>query len=477
MSISVGGLMSGLDTESIISQLMEVEQYPIVQLQSKEAAYQLQLSTYGSLSGTLGSLSSAAAKLDNVNDFAKFTATSAGTDIFTVSADSDAATGSYSITVHQLAQVHKLTSNAFTKEEAVGEGTLTLQVGSGDEMTIDVAADDTIQDVADAINDAEGDVTAGVIFDGTNYFLTLTATDTGEDNKIHISVVEAGTAGGDPENSDTTGLSRLVFEDGVTENMNETQTAQNAVIDVDGITNIERSTNTLEDVITGLTINLVSAHEDPTTESTALTVGRNTSAIVSAVDTFVSAYNSVVSFLDATQSYDADSGSAGTLLGDATAKLIQRRFSTLLNTELAGMDTISKLADLGITRDEDGKLEVSTATLTEQLENGFEDVVQFFSQDTTGSEGFAVRLIDEVDAMTNSVDGTITARQEGIQRRIEDIQTSVERIEVRVSATETRMRAQFNALELLLSEYQATGDYLTQQISSLQNLSTAISKK
>lgn len=474
MSLSVGGLISGLDTESIISQLMEVEKYPIVKLQTKEAAYQLKLSTYGSLSGTLSSLSSAASSLKDTDDFAKFTATSADTDIFTVSAGSDAATGSYNITVHELAKAHKLTSNSFSEEEAVGEGALTIQVGSGDEMTIDVAADDTLQDVADAINDEEGDVTASVIFDGTNYFLTLTANDTGEENKIYVSAVEAGTAGGDPENFDTTGLSRLVYDDAGTQNMNETQAATDARIDVDGVTNIKRSTNTLDDVITGVTMNLV---KEAATESTALTIDRDTSAIVSTVDTFVSAYNSVISFLNSTQSYDADSGSAGTLLGDATAKLIQRRLSTLLNTELSGMDTINKLADLGITRDEDGKLEVSTSTLTEQLENEFEDVVQFFSQDTTGSEGFAVRLVDELEAMTNSVDGTIAARQEGIQRSIKDIQKSVERIEVRVASSETRMRAQFNALELLLSEYQATGDYLTQQITSLQNLSSAISKK
>ena len=86
-------------------------------------------------------------------------------------------------------------------------------------------------------------------------------------------------------------------------------------------------------------------------------------------------------------------------------------------------------------------------------------------------------MADELEAMLDSFDGIVTARQEGIQRSIDDIQVSVERYEMRVLAAETRMRAQFNALELLLSEYQATGNYLTQQITSLQNLNTAISKK
>ena len=473
MSLSVGGLMSGLDTESIITQLVEIERTPIVLLQRKEADYQLQLSTYGSLQNLLGDLESSFSALDKADDFSKFKATSDNTEIFTASADSDAASGSYNITVHNLAQGQKLSSTGFGGSESVGEGTLTIQVGSGTVMTVDVASGDTIQDVADAINDEEGDVTASVIFDGTDYFLSLTSSKTGAANVIKITVDDTG----DSNHTDTNGLSRLAYEKGVTENLSESQEALDATIDVDGVTGIKRSSNTLDDVITGVTIDLVKAHDTPASESTQLTVNRDTAAIVSAIDDFVSAYNSVVDFLNTNQNYNEETGTGGALLGDATAKLIERRFRSVLNTDHPGMDTISMLADLGISRDDDGQLQKTTSTLTEALEENFTDVVQFFTQDTTGKEGFSVRMLNELDTMLDSYEGTLSARQDGIQRSIDDIYDDVDRIELRAIAMESRLRAQFNSLELLLSNYQATGNYLTQQISGLQNLSSAIAKK
>jgi len=473
MSISVGGLMSGLDTDSIIEQLVQLERRPILQLQQREAGYQLKLSTYGSLAGSLAGLQAAVKGLNQTDDFAKFNSTSSETDIFTVSAGSDAVPGSYSITVHSLAQAHKLTSSGFGETDAVGEGTLTIQVGSGDAITIDVTDGDTIQDVADAINAEKGDVAAGLIYDGSDYYLQLTAAETGEANVIQITVDDTG----DGNDTDTNGLSRLAFEKGVTENLIEYQTAADATIDVDGITGIKRASNTVDDVISGVTINLVTAHGNPATDSTRLTIGRDTTTIISAVDTFISAYNTVAGFLNANQGYNEDSGAGGPLLGDTTARLVQRRLSTILNTTFSGMDTISRLSNLGISRDDDGNLERDTSTLTELMDTDFDGIVQFFTQTTTGEEGFAVRMFDELDAMSDSTNGTITARQEGIQRSIDDIQKSVERMEMRIRATESRMRAQFNALELLLSEYQTTGNFLTQQIDSLQNLNTAIANR
>ncbi|MDX9785873.1 MAG: flagellar filament capping protein FliD [Desulfobacterales bacterium] len=473
MSISVGGLMSGLDTDSIIEQLVTIERRPILQLQSKEADFQLKLSAYGSLRSALSSLDSALNGLDKAEDFTKFSASSANTDIFTVSASSDAITGSFNITVHNLAQVHKLTSTGFEEEESVGEGTLTIQVGAGAEMMVDVADGSTIQDVADAVNAKEGDVTAGVIYDGTHYFLSLTTAKTGEANVIKVTVDDTG----DSNHTNDSGLSRLAYEKGVTENLIENQAALDATIDVDGVSGIKRASNTLNDVITGVTIELVNAHDDPDTESTQLSIGRNSAAVVSSVDAFISAYNELVDFFTTNQRFDKTSGTGGPLLGDATAKLIQRRLSAVLNSNSTGMDSVGRLADLGISRDVDGKLKMTTATLTGALKENFNGVVQFFSHTSDGEEGFSVRMRDELDSMLNSINGSITARQKGIQNSIDGIQEDVDRIETRVTASESRIRAQFNALELLLSEYQTTGNYLTQQITSLQNLNTSIANR
>ena len=210
MSISVGGLISGLDTNSMIEQLLELERQPIVKLQQQEAAYQVELSAYGSLKGVLSSLRSTVEALDSANSFTGFSAVSGNTDLFSASADENATSGSYDITVQQLAEVHKLASGGFSEGEYVGEGTLHLKVGNGSTTDIDISATDTIAVVAQAINDAEAGVRAGVIFDGTDYFLTLAASDTGVENVINLTVTDTG----DTNDTDMNGLSRVVYEAG-----------------------------------------------------------------------------------------------------------------------------------------------------------------------------------------------------------------------------------------------------------------------
>ena len=90
MAISVGGIISGMDTESIISQLLTLEAKPILNLQQKEADFQVELTAYGSLRSVLGSLKSAAEGLDTTTELTGFTAASSDTDLVTVTATSSA---------------------------------------------------------------------------------------------------------------------------------------------------------------------------------------------------------------------------------------------------------------------------------------------------------------------------------------------------------------------------------------------------
>ena len=702
MSISVDGIISGMDTGNIISQLLDLAKKPILALQQKEAGYQVDLSIYGGLKGVLNSLKTTTLGLDSTIDFTSLSASSGDSDIFTVSADSTATAGSHNISVEQLAQVHKLKSTAFstteevmvfsvsannkyidfkenggaeltatltegnytvseleteiksqleaasgnnidytvtydsstkkftieedgssltqldvlwatgtnnannatsllgfastddtgafeyTSDNEVGEGTIHLEIGttftidstnnkidflevgalgternatltsgtytigeleteiknklesengsdatytvsydnstqkfnisvSGGSVTelqflwatgantstssattigfsnaandtgllsytadnevgtvhdISISATDTIEDVADAINDADTGVQAAVIFDGTNNFLTLSAKDTGQNNVINLSVTDI-----DGNHTDTNSLSRLVYHEGGTTNLTETQNALDSIIYVDGVTNIHRTGNIVDDVIEGVTITLKDVHADPATESDSLTVTRNTSAIVSKINSFVSAYNNVLSFFETYQGYDEATETSGVLQGDSTTNQIRNRLSKLINQELSGVETFSRLSDLGIRLSSEGELQTDSSTLNNALDDNFDDVLQFFTQTTVGSEGFGVRMVDVLEDVLDSNDGILTARTSGIQNSIDDIQDKVERLTKKLETTEISMRAQFNSLELLLSQYQTTGSYLTQQLSSLQNLNTYISNK
>jgi flagellar hook-associated protein 2 len=471
MSISVGGLMSGLDTNSIIDQLLALQQKPIIKLQQQEAAYQVELSAYGSLQSTLSSLKSAMDGLDSVSDLTSFSASSGDTDLFTVSAGDTAVSGSYSITVTQMAKVHKLTSCGFSEGELVGKGIIQLKVGDGSTTDIAVSATDTIDDVAQAINDAKAGGKATVIFDGTNYFLTLSGEDTGSANKISLIVTDE-----DGFNKNDSNLSRLFYEDLDPENqMVQAQAAADSIITVDGVAGIHRNSNTIDNVIEGVTITLESA---PDTDNEAdLTVSGNTSEIVSKINSFVIAYNNVLDFFDAFQSYSQDTETAGVLLGDATTNSIRNRLRNMVTNTVPGVESFERLTDFGITMNSEGRLEIDSSTINSALDDHFDDVVEFFAQATEGSKGFAVRMVDTLDAILDSTGGTLDARTNGIKNSIEDIQDQVERIEMRISAWEVRTRAQFNTLELLLAGYQNTGNYLSQQILGMQNLNNYISNR
>jgi len=431
----------------------------------------VELSAYGSLQSTLSGLKSAMENLDSANDLTSFSASSGDTDLFTVSADDTAIPGSYSITVTQMAKVHKLTSCGFSEGELVGKGIIQLKVGDGSTTDIAVSATDTIDDVAQAINDAKAGVKATVIFDGTNYFLTLSGEDTGSANKISLIVTDE-----DGFNKDDSNLSRLFYEDLDPEKqMVQAQAAADSIITIDGVAGIHRNSNTIDDVVSGLTITLESA---PDTDNQAdLTVSGNTSEIVSKINSFVSAYNNVLDFFDASQSYSQNTDTAGVLLGDATTNSIRNRLRNMVTNTVPGVESFERLTDFGITMNSEGRLEVDSSTINSALDDDFDDVVEFFTQTTEGSEGFAVRMVDTLDAILDSTGGTLDARTGGIQNSIDDIQDQVERIEMRNLAWETRTRAQFNALELLLAGYQNTGNYLSQQITGMQNFNNYISNR
>jgi flagellar hook-associated protein 2 len=469
MGLSVGGLISGLDVDSIVSGLSDIERQPIVQLQQKEADYLVKLSAYGTMQSSLNALKSAMENLDSGSEFDCFSAASGNEDLFTVSANSSAAPGSYDIEAIQLAQAHKMaTSGAFSEEEAIGEGTLRIQAGDGEAVEISVSATDTIADIAQAINDADAGIHAGLINDGTGYYLTLEAEETGVSNAINCEVTDAD---GNPE--DDTGLSRLTYG---SQALIQTREPLGSIIRIDGLIEINRDTNTFDDVIEGVTFTLQSAPGSPD-NATTLTVERNTSGIVSKINAFVTAYNELVDFFESYQNFDPDSENTGVLLGDRTANLVRNNLRNLIGFTVSGTDGFNNLSDIGIAINDENHLEADSGELNEALSNNFDEVVQFFARNEESTEGFAVHMADALDAFLDSHDGIIAARQEGIQNSIDDIDDQIDRIETRVQAYEERTRSRFEALEVLLAQYQSISDYLTQQIESLSNLNQYISNK
>lgn len=476
MGFSVSGLVSGLDTESIITKLMNIEKKPITQLQQKEAAYNVKLSAYGQLKSLLSGVRSAARNLDHRSDITTYSVTSSNSNVVTADAQITAVKGTYSVEVQQIATVQKLRSAGFGDSEAVGAGTITLKLGSGSTTIITVDASDTLSDVADAINRKQSDVVANVISDGSQSFLTLTSQKTGESNVIELTVMENGTSSiDDPENLDSTGLSRLVHRQGVAENLLQTQAAQDAMVTVDGIQNIKRSSNTIENVIPGVTLYL--KNQDPG-QSVQLTVARSDTLLTNRVNAFISAYNELVDYLKQAQRYDAAKNEAGTLFADATTRMIDRNMKDWISRSVPGVTSgFNTLAELGIRTNDQDHLEMDASTFNAKLSENFDAVTSFFTQSTSGAEGFAVKIGKGVDSLLSPTSGILTIRTNGVQKTIDSMETQISKLNDRSENTETRLKKQFTSLEVLLGKYQGLSDSLTQQLAALENLNNAISKK
>jgi flagellar hook-associated protein 2 len=457
MGVSVGGLASGLDTQSIISGLMQVAQQPVTLLQNREQAYQVKLSAYGSVQSALSDFRSAVDALSGVSSFDATTSTSSDEDILTVSSSGTATLGSHSIVVSALAKAESMRSAAFTAStDEVGTGTITIQVGTGDAVDVSIdSSNDTLAGIADAINSTDAGVTASVLDDGMgSVYLTLTSKETGADNTINVTITNGGS-----------GQLDSLYDSGA---FVTTQQAADSQLTVDGI-DVERSSNTIDDLISGVTLNLKKADS---AETVGVDIFQDNDTIKGQVTAFVDAYNKLVDELSKEQAYGGENGTSGPLLGDSTLRSITQRFADLLGGQVSGSeDGYDTLFSIGISLDRYGKLQVDDTQLTDALANHSSDVSNIFSDAT---DAIGTSLSDYLDEVLDPVDGIITTKQSSIQGTISDLQDQQDRMQTRLDAQQQILQNQFNALEKLISGYQATGSYLTQQITSLANLNKQI---
>src|SRR4030067_290751 len=185
-SITSAGIGSGLDINGLITKIMTFESRPLVSLDRKEAGYQARLSAYGSVKGAVSAFQSAMLSLSSPARFQGLRAASADSTIYTASATSAAAPGSYAVEVKQLAQAQKLASKAFTNTtDTVGIGTLTIQFGTWSggvfaanatkaSQTVTIGSgNSSLAGIRDAINAAKVGVTAAILNDGTGNRLAL----------------------------------------------------------------------------------------------------------------------------------------------------------------------------------------------------------------------------------------------------------------------------------------------------------------
>lgn len=468
MAIGVSGLMSGLDTDAIISQMMSVERRPITLLQQQQAIYKSKISALGTLKSALSEVQTAAAALKETDLFAGFSASSSDSAVLTASASDTAVAGTYQVTVSTMAKAQQVRSSAFAaSSDVVGTGTLTIQMGTNTAVNVTIdGTNNTLAGIAQAINDANADVTAGVINDGSDYYLTLSSKESGTSNTISFTIDDD-----DLVDNDANGLSKL-YNNPAGQTMFETQTAVNASLIVNGIT-VSRASNTIDDLLEGVTLNLKTTDPDPV----EVKVSRDVSSITSKLNAFITKYNAALTRLQDLQVSDPEGGVIGILQGDATARILQSRLQNFLYSPVSGVDSaVNTLSALGVSADAEGQLSLDSTVFSAAYEEHREDVVNFFTQTTAGSEGFAVQVDSFLDGYLQSTSGLLSAKEDGLERSVEHIDDQIERMELRLTKREEVLRRQFESLETLMAQFQNTSGALSQQLNALSNLNAQISK-
>jgi len=401
--LTATGIGSGLDIESLVTQLISAERSPVeTRLVARESALTAELSGFGSLKSALSTFQDSISNLNKLSSFGQRTTTSSNTDAVVASANSTAASGSYSLSVSQLASSHSLASTGYAStSDVVGTGTLTIRFGStnytspdpGPESydgftvnpekgtaTITIDSDNnTLTGVRDAINGAKIGVTAVIVNDESGYRLLIGSDDGGEKNSLEISVTDTG----DNDDLDSAGLSALSFNGSAT-NLAQTVAARDALFTVNGLS-IRSSDNRASGVIEGLDITL----KDVTgTSPVTVTVAQDRQAVKSAIQSFVSGYNNYISTVNSLTAYDPETGVAGPLQGDFSARSIASQVRRAITDSAEGFGgSFSSLSELGITTDGDGKLAINSSRFDAALENAFDDIVGVFAAVGRPSDG------------------------------------------------------------------------------------------
>lgn len=521
-----GGLASGLDTSALLEGLLAIERQPLNRIEARRAEVDNQRSLIRQLNTRLLALRDSARALDNRNtkltadstseELLKYKGSSTNDAVVEVTAGSGASPGDIQIRVDQLARGSRRFSNTFTAANtgaatALTTGqSLTIALPNGDPgaippvdaTSITITADSgdiSLSSLRDRINsssDNDGKVRADIlqVSEGT-YQLVLTSTETGLQNELQVTG-DLGFQAVVPGGPDT---------------------AQDATFQLFGQT-ITRSSNVVEGVLEGITLNLKSVAELddndlPITETVSVAVDNE--AITASLQGFVDSYNDVVSFLDNQSKYNETTKTAGPLSGDFMLRDVQRqlretvsdayRFETNPNNPYApgGLDVNGRqspggsISAIGIEVASGGRLRLDKERLEEVLAENPQAVREFLSGKTRATaenqaaidavtafnlslgpdpdpdllrpvpdadlwdEGFFSEVGERLEGIVRSGDGLLAERDKLFGIRLKSIDNSIERFNTRLALREETLIQRFSALERVVSGLQSQQGFLS----------------
>jgi flagellar capping protein FliD len=461
--MAVDGLVSGLDTTSLINQLVSAEAAPKQALTTRLSATTAAATAYRTVNSRMESLRSAAEALTAANLAAARTATSSSPDV-TASATSSAVNGSsLSFKVKQLASAHTVLSNtewtsataAVRSPKTNADGTSTdpgwpLEVRNAAGVVlgaVDVPADATLADAAAAINASPHGLTATVVQLGTEQFrLQVTSSKTGDSARFGLR------GAGEPASTPGSWY-------------RTTSTGANAVLDLGGTLQATSATNTFPDLLSGVSVTVSKA--DPLA-TTTVKVASDPESVAAKVQAFVDAANTALKEIRA-QSSSAQ-GSTAVLKGDSTLVGLT---SSILSSFATAVGS-SSAATLGIQLTKDGTVAFKKETLLAALEKDPGKVQRLLagapadtSAGTAAVEGLAQRVQALATRASDTTTGTLTSLAKGRDTLAEDIKDRIADWDTRLQMRRDMLTRQFSAMETALSSLKNQSSWLAGQLASL----------
>lgn len=460
------GVGSGLDVSAIITQLLEIERQPLGRLEKAAAGVQSEISLYGNMRSKADAIGTAARTLADEDTWRKTTVNLNGAEEFSVTAAGNASPVTLDVEITTLAQRQSIATKAFeSSTSTVGTGILTIQRGSWsagfgafdpdpDAAAVEIAigyGQDSLEGIRDAINDADAGVTASILTDATGARLVIRSDETGSEQGFSLSTLGATDEFDALSFTAQSSPASAAGAQGHTRATNLQGTINGAAV--------ESTTNTLSNVLDGISITA----KKTTTDARTVSIERDLTDMKAKIDAFVTAYNDLASFLKAQTAYNDATKTAAPLQGDRVALMVQSqlRLATLETT--AASSAFSRLSEVGITLQLDGKLKVDTARLDQALET-LEEVESLFSRDEDGTaqDGIALRLSELIDTMTDP-DGVIDSKQATLRDRLKGNEDDQARMEERLLNIEARLKKQYSALDTQMSKLNGLGSYIAQQ--------------
>jgi flagellar hook-associated protein 2 len=452
-TIYFSGLGSGIDTDALVKELMQLERQSINRVQLQKQQLQVKADAWRDLRVRLVNLQQTAQGLLQSSLYNQKAAISGNESLVSAVAGTDAANGSYQLEILALARAHSvasLTAAAITGDVEAGSksalnltGTLLIN-----EVEITVAESDSLQDICARINAREeAGVTAAII----DRRLMLTRTETGA---VEIEI-------GDNDLGRALGLQTV-------------QEGQDAELRLNGL-EVTRPGNLIDDLLDGVTLKLNQAGGGPVT----ITVKDDHSLLIGKIKSFIQQYNSTCQFIRSQTAVDPAAGLKGPLQGESSLYQVLATIERTVNGAAEGAGSYRCLAAIGIgtagwdSAEPLGTLLLDQGKLEEALAADPAAVAALFA----GEQGVAARLESYIGGLTRYGEGLFHYHSESIENQIKNLDRRAEALELRLEKREQTLRQQFLTVERLLGQMSSQSQWLTQQLALLTAQSTAISRQ